>query len=594
MLGKAGELLMVFKRVHTSLRARLSLVLLLLMLSAQGLQAQLPLYDQDNNDNWHLNPILSDEFDGSQLDQTKWHIQGTNDYYYSNFIGRAPSQFSTDNVRLEGGRLKIETRWDPNFDFSPNPGQGGLAYENITTAAVISKQQASHGYLEIRARASDAPVASAFWLLGNQAELDVYEHFGNFVPEDNPFQPDKTHLETEIWSSIRDWGPGGNGTPTWTDRRQLPFRVAGDFHVYGLEWDENYLNFHIDGQLLDSVTRTQVEANDPDGWTIDNPMRIWMDSETFPWHGVPSQADLPQDYEIDYIRVWHHEPTPNPTGLIFADDFSQPTLDLVWNTGGGFDLDTENENTLLSTFGANWGSKGDDVGILDSDIGYATFTVASDGSKPVGGNFSVGTETFQNTSLSLARIQLDDSGTGTYELVWNNSGVSQDFETPSGWAGTINGDQYLWIVNGETGSPGGGQTAPSWKPDVSVGDRATTFGFWINDATTAAVIDNFEIWDTLTPTSAELPGDYNGDGTVDAADYTVWRDGGPLLNETDNPGTVDAGDYQVWRANFGNSSSAIARILVGKVPEPRTLGLLLLGHLAWVRNERRQLSAISK
>ncbi len=52
-----------------------------------------------------------------------------------------------------------------------------------------------------------------------------------------------------------------------------------------------------------------------------------------------------------------------------------------------------------------------------------------------------------------------------------------------------------------------------------------------------------------------VAGDYNDDGTVDAADYVLWRKGGPLANEVDTPGTVNAADYTAWRARFGNSGS---------------------------------------
>jgi hypothetical protein len=44
-------------------------------------------------------------------------------------------------------------------------------------------------------------------------------------------------------------------------------------------------------------------------------------------------------------------------------------------------------------------------------------------------------------------------------------------------------------------------------------------------------------------------GDYNNNGTVDAADYVVWRNGGPLANDP-TPG-VQPTDYDAWRANFG-------------------------------------------
>ena len=58
----------------------------------------------------------------------------------------------------------------------------------------------------------------------------------------------------------------------------------------------------------------------------------------------------------------------------------------------------------------------------------------------------------------------------------------------------------------------------------------------------------------------ELVGDYNGDGTVNSADYTVWQN---TLNSTPEPdavsadgddnGTVEQADYNVWLAYFGNT-----------------------------------------
>ena len=55
-----------------------------------------------------------------------------------------------------------------------------------------------------------------------------------------------------------------------------------------------------------------------------------------------------------------------------------------------------------------------------------------------------------------------------------------------------------------------------------------------------------------------LPGDYNNDGTVDAADYTVWRDNlgsTQFLPNDITPDVVDQSDYDVWFANFGATQS---------------------------------------
>jgi hypothetical protein len=80
--------------------------------------------------------------------------------------------------------------------------------------------------------------------------------------------------------------------------------------------------------------------------------------------------------------------------------------------------------------------------------------------------------------------------------------------------------------------------------------------------------------------SVGLPGDYNFDGTVDSADYVVWRkyDG------------TQAG-YNTWRTNFGrtvgNGSGAKANT---NVPEPATLLMLNVAALG-LRLRRRHIAS---
>jgi hypothetical protein len=75
--------------------------------------------------------------------------------------------------------------------------------------------------------------------------------------------------------------------------------------------------------------------------------------------------------------------------------------------------------------------------------------------------------------------------------------------------------------------------------------------------------------------TASLSGDYNGDGSVDAADYVVWRK---------NEGTSQ--DYNTWRANFGATADGAAAVALSgdtgsasvsaAVPEPAFLLLLAI------------------
>ena len=74
-----------------------------------------------------------------------------------------------------------------------------------------------------------------------------------------------------------------------------------------------------------------------------------------------------------------------------------------------------------------------------------------------------------------------------------------------------------------------------------------------------------------------LTGDYNTNGTVDAADYVVWRNNlgsGTSLPNDDTPG-VGPDDYNRWRTNFGRTAGSGSGAIVA-VPEPATLILMVL------------------
>jgi hypothetical protein len=89
-------------------------------------------------------------------------------------------------------------------------------------------------------------------------------------------------------------------------------------------------------------------------------------------------------------------------------------------------------------------------------------------------------------------------------------------------------------------------------------------------------------------------GDFNDDGTVDAADYTVWRDnlgsdhilGGHGDENFVSFGVVDANDYTIWKANFGHVSAG-SGAAANAVPEPTALGLLAAGSLGVLALRRR-------
>jgi hypothetical protein len=86
---------------------------------------------------------------------------------------------------------------------------------------------------------------------------------------------------------------------------------------------------------------------------------------------------------------------------------------------------------------------------------------------------------------------------------------------------------------------------------------------------------------TLIPAQVAVPGDYNNNHVVDAADYVLWRDNLGAANESNinnngDGGGITASDYTYWRGRFGNTSGLGAGSVSAAVPEPASFVLLMM------------------
>ena len=125
---------------------------------------------------------------------------------------------------------------------------------------------------------------------------------------------------------------------------------------------------------------------------------------------------------------------------------------------------------------------------------------------------------------------------------------------------------------------------------VGAGDVGTEIFVMVATTLTSIEYDSsqgfFFAWDSaeLTAVLDSITGDANGDGQVTDADYNIWADTynstTDLRADWNDSGDVTDADYTIWADNYGVGTS-------GAVPEPATLGLLLLGGLALLRRKRR-------
>jgi formylglycine-generating enzyme len=153
----------------------------------------------------------------------------------------------------------------------------------------------------------------------------------------------------------------------------------------------------------------------------------------------------------------------------------------------------------------------------------------------------------------------------------------------------------------------GGGVAEWNEVPATAGNRIRRGGAWSTTAaalssstrqTMSAGLENdstgFRLATSILVTAA-VPGDYNNNGVVDAADYVVWRkhlnESFQLQNEvaSTTPGTVTQDDYNAWRARFGNTSGSGSGSNLGaaSVPEPTTCVLVVFAAMIAVGARRR-------
>ena len=102
-----------------------------------------------------------------------------------------------------------------------------------------------------------------------------------------------------VWT----YGPGYSGGASISKTYTLPNnRFDNDFHVFGIEWGENYINYYVDDVLYNQITPDDV----PGDWVFNDSFYMILNMAVggnLP--GSPNQDTVfPQEMLVDYIRVY--------------------------------------------------------------------------------------------------------------------------------------------------------------------------------------------------------------------------------------------------------------------------------------------------
>lgn len=286
---------------------------------------------------WVANDAFTDEFDGEELDDSKWH--DTN----PRWKGRPPGLFVPESVSLRDGHLRIKSAPldEPIDDYA------------IACGAIQSKAAtALYGYYECRMKASGLTTSSTFWLTSDRKptrygdislELDIQECIGNA----QRFEGFRTQMHSNTHIKLYP-NPQGEklikrlaaADPKWKAQREerrtmsedelaeavaehrekhrvlkkgatspLGSPVDEEFHTYGCWWvDANTMHFYADGELVHTIEpRTEFDPK-----PFDYPMFMNLVCETYAWEVPPTDEDLRNDAInttlYDYVRAYTLEP----------------------------------------------------------------------------------------------------------------------------------------------------------------------------------------------------------------------------------------------------------------------------------------------
>jgi len=254
-----------------------------------------------------LSLVWSDEFNGTSVDTANWTIDigdgcpdlcgwGNNELQY----------YRSQNVSVSGGNLILEARME-NF--------GGL-YFTSGKVHTRDKQSFLYGRIEMRAQIpTGGGMWPAFWMMPQDdayggwaasGELDIMEaanatdsiggtiHYGGSWP-DNQY-------------SYGNYNPGG-------------VNFGDDFHIYAVEWEPEQIRWYVDGVLYSTKYSTQWYSDgapgnplapfDQDFYIILNAAVGGNYTGCTNWSCIT--ADLPEQYLIDYVRVYQETGNLEPT-----------------------------------------------------------------------------------------------------------------------------------------------------------------------------------------------------------------------------------------------------------------------------------------
>ena len=298
--------------------------------------------------------VWADEFDGAAVDTSKWEFMiGDGSAYGIPGWGNNEQQYYTaSNATVAGGALTITAR---------EQWVGGKPYTSSRLRS-LNKGDWTYGRFEMRAK---LPVTQgmwpAFWMLPSNSPYGGWAAGGEIdIMESRGSEPEVIHGTIHYGDEF----PGNTYTGNTTT---IPAGTATDWHVYAIEWQEGVIRWFVDGNLYATQT-SWFSTGGPFPAPFNVDFHLLLNLAVGGWFpGNPDGTTVfPQEYVIDYVRVYQQDPGALPVEIVFDDmehgsPFTNGWFEFFGGGGGGLGAnlsDVPPENGGSASVQAGWGSGG--------------------------------------------------------------------------------------------------------------------------------------------------------------------------------------------------------------------------------------------
>lgn len=263
---------------------------------------------------WH------DELNCNAVDTNLWKFDYHSEWKFSGIV----TKHTADNLIIDGkGKLVIKVSKDDQNTVLYNRG-------------VITKYEKAYGYFEARVQFSTQPSCwSAFWLssypynecddcFSYAQEFDIFEDF--YKPRKESDIQQRYHANSGLPFNVKggEFGIVDMSNCNVMSKHTLPKKISlkryKGWHIVALEWTPLEHIFYINGKDPFRLTCRDCAVT-----TV--PKKIWLsgcysspkDTSRFTFYGILNKAKLPDQYIVDYVRVYDEDWRGNTAPVVSVE-----------------------------------------------------------------------------------------------------------------------------------------------------------------------------------------------------------------------------------------------------------------------------------